>query len=75
MDEMIVLYRDGSGMCIVRISEGKYYYGNGKNVNAVGVSPNQFLRFNPYFDYVEDKKEQPKEAVREWILKNVKTEG
>lgn len=57
-------------MFIIRLSENRYYYGNGKNINSIGSSANQFLRFNPYFDYVADKGVQPSEAVKKWLKEN-----
>lgn len=50
MDEMIAEYKSTSGIYIVKVSENKYYYGNGETTNAFGISANQFLRFNPYMD-------------------------
>ena len=47
---MIAEYKSISGIYIVKISENKYYYGNGETTNAFGISANQFLRFNPYMD-------------------------
>lgn len=70
MAEMIVEYKDKSGYCIVRISEKKYYYGDGKEINTFGISANQFLRFNPYMEYVGDKGIKPNDAVAKWINDN-----
>ena len=50
MDKMIAEYKSVSGIYIVKVSENKYYYGNGETTNAFGISANQFLRFNPYMD-------------------------
>ena len=50
MDKMIAEYKSVSGIYIVKISENKYYYGNGETTNAFGISANQFLRFNPYME-------------------------
>lgn len=72
---MIVQYRNESGMCIVKIAENRFYYGDGKTVNAIGTSANQFLRFNPYMDYVEERKEEPSNIVKKWIMENVKERG
>ena len=47
---MIAEYKSVSGIYIVKVSENKYYYGNGETTNAFGISANQFLRFNPYMD-------------------------
>ena len=55
MDEMIVEYKSVSGTYIVKVSENKYYYGNGETTNAFGISANQFLRFNPYMEKVKNQ--------------------
>ena len=47
---MIAEYKSISGIYIVKVSENKYYYGNGETTNAFGISANQFLRFNPYME-------------------------
>lgn len=47
---MIIEYKNKSGVYIIKIKENKYYYGNGENINAIGISANQFLRFNPYME-------------------------
>ena len=55
MDEMIAEYKSTSGIYIVKVSENKYYYGNGETTNAFGISANQFLRFNPYMDKTKNQ--------------------
>ena len=64
MEKMIAEYKSISGIYIVKVSENKYYYGNGETTNAFGISANQFLRFNPYMEktknsnvpsHIEDK--------------------
>ena len=72
MDEMIVEYKSKHGICIVYVRDGLYYYGDGENINAFGVSANQFLRFNPYMDYIKDKNERPNEKIKKWISDNQK---
>lgn len=67
--EMIVLYENGRGMYIVRINDGKYYYGDGEEVNSLGISANQFLRFNPYMKYVGAQKKEPNEKIKRGIEK------
>ncbi len=67
--EMIVLYENGRGMYIVRINDGKYYYGDGEEVNSLGISANQFLRFNPYMEYVGTQKKEPNEKIKRGIEK------
>ena len=52
---MIVKYKSASGTYIVKVSENKYYYGNGETTNAFGISANQFLRFNPYMEKVKNQ--------------------
>ena len=68
--EMIVEYKDEFGFYIVRLSNGRYYYGDGKTINSFGISANQFLRFHPYMEYVGDKITLPSENVTEWITQN-----
>ena len=67
---MIVEYKDESGSYIVRLSDGRYYYGDGKTINSFGISANQFLRFHPYMEYVGDKITLPSENVSDWITQN-----
>ena len=67
---MIIEYKDKDGFEIVRVSQGKYYYGNGKTINGFGVSANQFLRFHPYMEYVGDKSQMPNESISTWISNN-----
>lgn len=67
---MRVIYKNEDGVCIVELPNGKYYYGNGETFGGVGVSPNQFLRFNPCLVHAKDGEEVPK-PIREWIEKNV----
>ena len=55
MDKMIAEYKSVSGIYIVKVSENKYYYGNGETTNAFGISANQFLRFNPYMEKVKNQ--------------------
>lgn len=69
MEKMKVLYKNNSGLFIAELESGLYYYGNGKNINAIGTSPNQFLRFNPYFelaDYFEETPDFVKELKNEF---------
>lgn len=67
---MTVEYKDGDGFYIIRLSE-RYYYGDGKTINAFGLYANQFLRFHPYMDYVGDRIETVPQDIRTWIEKNV----
>lgn len=67
MDALTVEYQGEDGLQIVRIDNGKYYFGNGEDVNAVGISANQFLRFHPYMTFVGDQQIKPSEQVTEWI--------
>lgn len=55
MDKLKLEYKSKSDVYIVRVSENKYYYGNGETINAFGISSNQFLRFNPYMEKVESQ--------------------
>ena len=72
MDGIKLIYRNDSGVVIVRLPNGKYYYGNGKTFGGIGVEPNQFLRFNPYLRYVEDEETEIPEDVIKWIRKHIK---
>lgn len=74
MDEMTVEYKSKHGIYIVRVRDGLYYYGNGDEINSFGVSANQFLRFNPYMDYVGGKGEPLKQSIITWITNNEKGE-
>ncbi len=70
MDALTVEYKSETGLYIIRISDKRYYYGNGDDVNGVGTSENQFLRFNPYMEYVADKSIPIPSDVRKWIEVN-----
>lgn len=70
MDTLVVEYKSEGGLYIIRINEKKYYYGNGLDLNAVGISANQFLRFNPYFEYVENENLPIPDEIRQWIKNN-----
>ena len=57
---------------IVRIDEKKYYCGDGKTTNGVGISANQFLRFHPYMTYIGDRDDvKISEPVLKWIRENI----
>lgn len=70
MEKMKVLYKNKDDVCIVQLPGDKYFYGNGKTFGGIGVSPNQFLRFNPYLDYVAEDNIEVPEAIMEWLDKN-----
>lgn len=63
-------YKGEDGFFIVRIDEKTYYFGDGKETNAIGISPNQFLRFHPYMEYVGDRMDEPSASVKKWIDEN-----
>lgn len=63
-------YTGKGGFFIVRVDEKKYYFGDGKEINAFGISPNQFLRFHPYMEYVGDKAVEPTDDIKKWIESN-----
>lgn len=69
--DAIVEYKSNAGLYIVRLGEDQYYYGNGGSINGFGVSPVQFLRFNPYLEYVGEKNEKPPEQIQKWIEDHV----
>ena len=68
---MKVIYKSGKTY-IVKIDSNKVYYGNGKNVNGFGESALQFLRFNPYMDYVENENLPIPDTIRQYIEENHK---
>lgn len=70
MGEMITEYFDGGSMYIIKLESDKYYYGDGKTINSFGSSANQFLRFNPYFNYVANDGIKPSDAVIKLINEN-----
>jgi len=70
MEGLKVLYKDDRGVVLVSLPDGRYYYGNGKTFGGFGVAPNQFLRFDPYMDYVEDQNVEVPDAAKDWIEKN-----
>lgn len=70
MDAMTVEYKSNSGMYIIRIAEKQYYYGNGDDINSIGISANQFLRFCPYLEYVKGKEIAIPSKIRSWIEVN-----
>ena len=70
MEEMTVEYFDGKDLYIVKLEDGRYYYGDGGTINAFGISANQFLRFNPYFNYVANDGVKPSDNVIKWITEN-----
>ena len=72
MAEIKAEYKDPDGFYIVRISDNKYYYGDGKTLNAFGISANQSLRFHPYMEYIGDRNEPASDDVAAWIAKNRK---
>ena len=71
MAEMTVAYKGSGGICIVKVNENVYYYGDGETINAFGKSANQFLRFNPYMNYVGDENEKPDGIIFVWITDNL----
>ena len=66
---LAVEYKSSDGFYIVMVSDGKYYYGDGETLNAIGVSANQFLRFHPYMDYVGGSENLP-DKITKWIEQN-----
>lgn len=68
--DLKLIYRNKGGTVIVSLPDGRYYYGNGKTFGGFGVAPNQFLRFNPYMEWVEEQNLEVPEAVRKWINEN-----
>ena len=71
MEDLKLLFMNEIGTCIVKISEKKYYYGNGETFGGFGIAPEQFLRFNPYLDYVGDKDLPVPDVVRKWIMEHL----
>ena len=66
---MQVLYKS-NGIYIVKINDKKFYYGNGKTINGFGVHPVQFLRFNPYMEYVANQDIPVPNHIQEYIKNN-----
>ena len=65
---MKLLYKN-EAICIVKINADAVYYGNGKDLNSFGISALQFLRFNPYMDYVESEDLPIPRDIEEYIKK------
>jgi hypothetical protein len=65
-----VLYKDGNTY-IVKVSEGKYYYGNGTDRNGFGVHPVQFLKFNPYLEYVAKQNILVPKKIKSYIESHI----
>jgi hypothetical protein len=63
---MKVRYKSGS-LYIIEIINEKVYYGNGENLNSFGCHAVQFLRFNPYMEYVGDKNILVPEKIKQYI--------
>lgn len=74
MAEMRTEYKSDDGFYIVRISDSKFFYGDGKTANGFGISANQFLRFNPYMTYVGDQNQTPSDEVVKWIEEHMQDE-
>jgi hypothetical protein len=66
---MKLLYKSGA-TCIVKINSNVVYYGNGKDLNSFGNSALQFLRFNPYMNYVENEDLPIPRDIEEYIQNN-----
>ena len=62
---MKILYKLDD-LLLIKISDKKYYYGNGKNINSISFNANAFLRFNPYLEDAEDNEKVP-DLVLKWI--------
>lgn len=54
MEKIKVEYKNDNGIYIIKIEENKYYYGDGEDINYFIKTPNQILKFNPYFEYVKN---------------------
>lgn len=70
METVTVEYVGNDGFQIVRISENKYYFGDGETANGIGITPNQFLRFHPHMEYVGGTGTEPTEKIKAWIKRN-----
>ena len=70
MEKIKVEYKNDNGIYIIKIEENKYYYGDGEDINYFIKTPNQILRFNPYFEYVKNAEtEIPNkiiEKIKDW---------
>ena len=67
---MRVLYRGESGAMIVKLPNGRYFYGDGETFGGYGITPSQFLRFNPFLEYVEDQNVPVPGKIKKWIKNN-----
>lgn len=67
---MRVLYRGESGAMIVKLPNGRYFYGDGETFGGYGITPSQFLRFNPFLEYVEDQNIPVPGKIKKWIKNN-----
>ena len=67
---MRVLYRGESGVMIVKLPNGRYFYGDGETFGGYGIAPSQFLRFNPFLEYVEDQNIPVPGKIKKWIKNN-----
>ena len=70
MENLKLLYMNDDGVCIVQLPDNRVYYGNGRTFGGIGISANQFLRFNPNMDYVADRELDIPEPVMKWIEEN-----
>jgi hypothetical protein len=66
---MKTLYRSAE-IHLVKINDEKFYYGDGKTINAFGINAAQFLRFNPYMDDVSEDDVGIPQKIVDYISKH-----
>ena len=63
---MKTLYKSAE-VYLVKINDEKFYYGDGKTINAFGINAAQFLRFNPYMADVSETEVELLAEIVEYI--------
>ena len=69
---MKAIYQSGNSY-LIKISDNKYYYGDGDTRNNFGENPVQFLRFNPYMKDVSEENVTIPQNIVEFIKKQSNT--
>ena len=71
---MKVIYQSGN-LYLIKISDNKYYYGDGDTRNNIGENAVQFLRFNPYMKDVSEENVIIPPKIVEFINKHNNSNG
>jgi hypothetical protein len=69
---MKAIYQSGNSY-LIKISDNKYYYGDGDTRNNFEENPVQFLRFNPYMKDVSEENVTIPQKIVEFIKKQSNT--